>query len=780
MSSDDSRQRLTVVIAGHVDHGKSTVIGRLLVETGSLPEGKLEQIRALCQRTGRPFEYAYLLDALKDERAQGITIDTARVFLNTPTREYLVLDAPGHVEFVRNLVTGASCAEAALLVIDAHEGVRDNSRRHGYLLGLLGVSQLAVVVNKMDLAGHDEQAFRRVAAEYTAFLAGIGLVPASVIPSSARDGDNIAVRSDRMPWYAGPTVLEALEGFRAAEAPSSAPFRMPVQDVYKFTGNGDDRRIVAGTIESGRLAVGDEVVFYPSGKRARVRSLEAFGGKSPREAAAGQAAGFTLDEQIYVTRGELVARAGEPRPEVTSRLRVGLFWLGRRPLVPGREYLLKLGSARVPMQVETIHRSLDAASLEVRSPAEAVERLEVAECTLALGRAIAVDPADRIPATARFVIVDQYDIAGGGLVREALADAQRPLRDRVLLRNYKWETSFIPAERRAARYRQQPTLLLLTGPRDVDRKRLAKALESRLFEEGQIVYFLGMANLLYGVDADLGRAAEDRAEHMRRLAEIANLLLDAGVLLVVTAAELTAADLDLIATGVPPGQILTVWLGDDPGADLPVDLRLSEGEAASSGVERLRGLLAARGAFLDAGGKALERMPPGVVWFTGLSGSGKSTVADWVAEELTRRGLRVERLDGDSVRRSLPGVGFTRKERDEHIRRIGHLASTLESNGIFVIASFVSPYAESRAFARAAARSFIEVYVATPLAVCEIRDTKGLYAKARRGELANFTGINDPYEPPRAPDVTIDTSRETVEEAGRKVLEALERRSAAS
>lgn len=776
MSSDDSRPRLTVVIAGHVDHGKSTVIGRLLADTGSLPEGKLDQVRALCVRTGRPFEYAYLLDALKDERAQGITIDTARVFLNTPAREYLVLDAPGHVEFVRNLVTGAARAEAALLVIDAHEGVQENSRRHGYLLGLLGVAQLTVVVNKMDLAGYDEQTFRRVATEYTAFLAGIGLTPVRVIPASAREGDNLTTRSDRMPWYHGPTVLEALEGFQGARLLWDGPFRMPVQDVYKFTGDGDDRRIVAGTIESGRVSVGDDVVFYPSGKRARIRSLEAFASAPSREAGAGQAIGFTLEQQIYVSRGELAAKAGEPRPEVASRIRVGLFWLGRRPLVPGREYLLKLGTAKVPVTVEAIHRALDASSLAVRASADAVERLEVAECTLVLGRPIAVDPVTRVPGTARFVIVDQYDIAGGGLIREVLTDAQRPLRDRVLLRNYKWETSFIPAERRAARYHQRPTMLLLTGPRDVDRKQLAKALESRLFEEGQIVYFLGMANLLYGVDADLGRDAEDRAEHMRRLAEIANLLLDAGVLLLVTASELTGADLDLIRTGVPPDRILTAWLGDRTADALPVDLHLSEAEAGASGVERLRSLLAERGAFLDSQGNMLEGMPPAVIWFTGLSGSGKSTVADWVAEELRRRGLPVERLDGDTVRRSFPATGFTRQDRDEHIRRVGHLAGTLEANGIFVVASFVSPYADGRASVRAVARSFVEVYVATPLEECEKRDTKGLYARARRGEIAHFTGINDPYEAPVAPEVTIDTSGESVAESGRRVLEALERR----
>jgi bifunctional enzyme CysN/CysC len=601
MSPGQSRARLTVVIAGHVDHGKSTVIGRLLADTGSLPDGKLEQVRAECGRTGRPFEYAYLLDALKDERAQGITIDTARVFFRTPTREYLVLDAPGHVEFVRNLVTGAARAEAALLVIDAHEGVRENSRRHGYLLGLLGVTQLGVVVNKMDLVGFDETVFRRVSAEYTAFLAGIGLTPAHVIPAAARDGMNLVTRSDRMPWYQGATVLDALEGFAAEVLPHEAPFRMPVQDVYKFTGDGDDRRIVAGTIASGRVAVGDELVFYPSGKRARVRSLEAFAAEPGGTAGAGEAAGFTLEEQIYLTRGELAARATEPRPDVTSRLRVALFWLGKSPLEPGREYILKLGTARVPMRVETIHRVLDAATLEVRAPALAVERHEVAECTLILDRAVAVDTAERAVTTARFVIVDADRIAGGGLVREALPDTQMPVRDKVLLRNYKWETSFIPAEARSARYRQRPTLLLLTGPREVDRKHLAKALESRLFDEGQVVYYLGIGNLLYGVDADLGRAAENRAEHMRRLAEIANLLLDAGVLLLVTAAELTREDLDLIRTAASPERMVTVWLGDRRGGDLPVDLHLGEKEAVDFGVERLRALLAERGAFVDEG-----------------------------------------------------------------------------------------------------------------------------------------------------------------------------------
>jgi bifunctional enzyme CysN/CysC len=603
MTPSPPRQRINVVIGGHVDHGKSTLVGRLLADSGALPEGKLEQVRALCERTGRPFEYAFLLDALKDERAQGITIDTARVFFSRGSRDYLLLDAPGHVEFVRNLVTGAAHADAAMLVLDAQEGIRDNSRRHGYLMSLLGIRQLAVVINKLDLVDYSESVFARLSQEYARFLESLGLTPAYLIPVSAREGVNLTGRSPKLPWYGGPTLLDALEAFAPTRAPVDGPFRMPVQDVYKFTGDGDDRRIVAGTIESGTLRPGDEVVFYPSGKRARVRSLEAFARPAPLSAQAGEAAGFTLEEQIYVTRGELATLSSEPRPSVALRLKTGLFWLGKRPLTPGRDYLLKLGTSRVPMRVESIQRSLDAASLEVRAPAEAVRRHEIAECILELGRPLATDTALALPGTSRFVIVDDFEIAGGGRVHEALPDAQMPLREKVRLRNYKWETSFIPVELRAARYAQRPTLLLITGPREADRKQLAKAVEARLFEAGHVVYYIGMANLLYGVDADLAREAANRAEHLRRLAEIANLLLDAGVILVVSAAELDRQDLELIRTAAPPDRVVTVWLGGPrggaPAEQLEVDLTLDAAEPVEQRVERLRELLAERGAFLD-------------------------------------------------------------------------------------------------------------------------------------------------------------------------------------
>ncbi|HEX2251161.1 MAG TPA: GTP-binding protein [Gemmatimonadales bacterium] len=267
---------MNIVIVGHVDHGKSTVIGRLLADTHSLPEGKLEQVRAQCELNSKPFEYAFLLDALKDEQAQGITIDAARVFFKSRRRHYLILDAPGHIEFLKNMITGAARAEAALLVIDAAEGVQENSRRHGYMMSLLGIRQLAVVVNKMDLVGWDRGVYDRIVREYGAFLSQVGIEPACFIPVSARSGDNIAEPSDHLPWHQSPTVLEALDAFRSEPPPIDRPFRMPVQDVYKFTKQGDDRRIVAGTIDTGTVNVGDAIIFYPSGKKSRVKTIEAF------------------------------------------------------------------------------------------------------------------------------------------------------------------------------------------------------------------------------------------------------------------------------------------------------------------------------------------------------------------------------------------------------------------------------------------------------------------------------------------------------------------------
>lgn len=595
MSENVELQKMNIVIAGHVDHGKSTVIGRLLADTGSLPEGKLEQVKENCRRNSKPFEYAFLIDALKDEQSQGITIDTARVFFKTAKRNYIILDAPGHIEFLKNMVTGASRAEAALLVIDAQEGVRENSRRHGYMISMLGIRQIAVLVNKMDLMGYRREVFNGITAEYTAFLQDIRVNPLCFIPVSGMQGDNIAEHSRSMSWYDGPTVLATLDTFEKEPPQIDKPFRMPVQDVYKFTRYGDSRRIVAGTIETGSLRTGSEIIFYPSGKKSRVQTIETFNAPARDEATCGYAAGVTLAEQIYVSRGEIAVRTDQKKPCISSRLKVNLFWLGKDPMVNKKEYIFKLGTCRVPARLEEITRVIDASDLKATSTKNQIERHDVAECVLKLSKAIAFDLAAESAGTSRFVIVDNYEIRGGGIIAEALEDRQSWLRNTVLLRNYKWEKSIIAPEKRAEKYNQKSTLILLTGEKNIDRKAIAKNLEDRLFEDGKVVYFLGIGNVLYGVDADIKGKENHREEHIRRLAEVANILLDAGIILIVTAIELTQDDLEIMKTIIAPDKIETVWAGENVTTDIAYDLRLHQPDNVVESVDLLKSHLQDKG-----------------------------------------------------------------------------------------------------------------------------------------------------------------------------------------
>ena len=507
--------RMGIVIVGHVDHGKSTIIGRLLADTGTLPEGRLEQIKDLCARTAKPFEYAFLLDALKDERSQGITIDAARVFFRTPKRRYLILDAPGHVEFLKNMVTGAARAEAALLVLDAGEGIQENTRRHAYLLSMLGVRQIAVVVNKMDLVGSRQDAFDAFARDLTVFLASIGLEPAAIIPVIGRDGDNLAMRSESMSWYTGPTVLEALDAFRSQGEAVDGPFRMPVQAVFKFTNDGDDRRIVAGTIDSGRLRVGDEVVFHPSGKRTRVKSLEGFNRVAPSVVGAGESAGFTLAQQIYVTRGELATLAHEPQPVTATRIRASIFWLGARPLELGRNYALKLGTARVSVHLEHIERVLDASTLAADTNRTSVVRNEVADCVLKLRHPIAFDRASDLAATSRFVLVDNFSISGGGVVREALRGADA-------------SAAATHAERALT---LKPSVLWLTGEQGAGKTALARWLAASAERAGTTVELLDDETVGPLFPAGGSRAEQDL--RVRRIAWLASRLEAHGAVVIV-------------------------------------------------------------------------------------------------------------------------------------------------------------------------------------------------------------------------------------------------------
>lgn len=586
MIEAQTADKLRIVFVGHVDHGKSTVIGRLLADTGALPVGKLEQIQAYCELNNMPFEYAFLVDALKDERRQNITIDSARVFFRSANRHYIIIDTPGHIDFVKNMVTGAARAEAAVLVIDAQEGIQENSCRHGNLLSMLGIRQMVVLINKMDLVDFGQERFQAIQKEYGEFLTKVGLEPVGFIPVSARGGDNISHRSEKMPWYQGPTVLETLDSLEKEQPPEDRPFRMPVQDVYRFTSFGDDRRIVAGTVLSGRAKVGDEIVFYPSGKRTSIATIETFSGPQRTEFLSGQAVGFTLSQQVYVRRGEIAVRADEIPPRVTRRLRVSLFWLGKDPLVMKKPYVIKLDTARTRFQVERVLRVMDASTLRNESGKHQVGRYEMAECLLTLDHPLACDRAEVLADTGRFVVVDGYGICGGGIVLEDLPDGESGLRESVWERDAHWIPSDVTQEERAGRYSQQPCLVIISGQKGVGRKRLARALESHLFHNGNFVYYLGMGSVVYGVDADIrGRSGSKfRREHIRRMAEIANIFMNAGVILIITAVEITAADLKLFQTILDPTRIVTVWVGTNTSEDLSYEINLVESASTEESV----------------------------------------------------------------------------------------------------------------------------------------------------------------------------------------------------
>jgi len=580
-------EKMALVIVGHVDHGKSTLVGRLLADTGSLPQGKLEMVREDCRRNAKPFEYAFLLDALKDEQAQGITIDTARAFFKSATREYVLIDAPGHIEFLKNMVSGAARAEAALLVIDAQEGIQENSKRHGYLLSMLGIRQVAVCVNKMDLVGYRREAFDAIERDYRAFLRQIELEPAAFIPLAAREGENLIAPSAKMPWYQGPSVLQMLDVFKKAPSIDRKPFRLPVQGVYKFTESEDTRRIVAGRVESGTLAVGDTVVFLPSAKQTRISSIEAFHAPTARSVSAGYSTGVTLAEQLYVNRGDLLCKVGEPLPHVSSLLRVKLFWMGRRPLVPQRPYTLKLGTARTTVRVKAIERVIDATTLEVAAKQE-VGRHDVAQCVLHAASPIAFDAAAELEGTGRFVLVDEYDIAGGGIVLETIdegpAAASAPRR----------AASVVPTAERTGRYGHQAAFVLLTGQVGMDKQAVAAALERELFQRGAKTYLLGLGDPLRGLTADSEQHRLERQDQVRRLGEAAHLFVDAGLIVVATGSQLTDAELAVLREAIPRDRMLVVNLGPSGFAQAVADLQLDAGAAAEASAARILQLLGER------------------------------------------------------------------------------------------------------------------------------------------------------------------------------------------
>ncbi|MDD5318112.1 MAG: GTP-binding protein [Candidatus ainarchaeum sp.] len=408
----NDREFLGFVITGHMDHGKSTLIGRLLFDTGSLPEGKIEEVRKTCELLGRKLEFAYVVDHLREEREGGMTIDTAQTFFRHGGRDYAIIDAPGHKEFMKNMVTGASQADAAVLIIDASEGLKEQTRRHAYVLAMLGLRDAVVVINKMDLVGYSEGAFEKLKGEAVAFLSRLGMAPPHVIPISAMSGENVVKRAESMPWHRGLTLIESLAGMKPRESLKAKALRLPVQDVYGFGG----KRVAVGRVESGTLAPGMEAGVLPWGGKVRVGALEGFGSR-PERAECGMNAGFA--DAAGLKRGDVVF-AGSP-PFSGRTIRGSVFWLGAKPLAKGELVVCRIATQEVVAKVEAIRNRMDSSTLEViEEDAERLEGTEAAEVTLSASAPLAYDLFSGIPTMGRFVLVRDGLVEGGGIIARAV------------------------------------------------------------------------------------------------------------------------------------------------------------------------------------------------------------------------------------------------------------------------------------------------------------------------------------------------------------------------
>lgn len=407
-----NKEVLNIVVVGHVDHGKSTIIGRLLYDTNSLPEGTIEKVKRIAKETGKPFEYAYLLDAFEEEQKQGITIDTTQLQFHTTKREYVIIDAPGHKEFLKNMISGAASAEAALLVVDAKEGVQEQSKRHAYILSLLGIKKVYVIVNKMDLVDYSQEVFEKIQDEIGEFLGNLGVHPLKYIPVSAFYGENIVSVSDKMPWYTDTSIIDGIDLIERDKGIEDKPLRLPIQDVYKF----DDRRIIAGRIESGTLKVGDEVAIYPEGKTTRIKSIAYWVPKDKKEVGrAGESIGIIVEDEFFNKRGEVITHKADA-PLVTNRFKASVFWMGKNPLTVGKQYKIKLATEETIGEVERIVKVIDATSLNSQEENIEVALNGVAEVIIRTKEEVVLDPFSESPVTGRFVIVDGYDVAGGGII----------------------------------------------------------------------------------------------------------------------------------------------------------------------------------------------------------------------------------------------------------------------------------------------------------------------------------------------------------------------------
>ena len=524
-------QPLRLVIVGHVDHGKSTLIGRLLVDTGSIPEGKLKAVKKYCQQKGKSFEYAYLLDALEEEQEQGITIDITQIHFNTQKRSYIIIDAPGHKEFLKNMVSGAASADVAILIIDAKEGVQEQSRRHGYILSLLGIKEVIIAINKMDKVGYSKERFDSIVNEFRVFLMETNLHPRLFIPLSAALGENVSAKSTKMPWYEDSTLLEALDNFEGLTSKEMKPLRIPIQDVYKF----NEKRIIVGRIESGKCKVGDTVTLWPKKAKTVIKSIERWHDtKDTNFARAGESIGITFEDHIFAERGLVIAQEKDA-PYVGAMLAASIFWMGKNPLITGKTYRMKLTTQEVECEVYSIDKVIDASTLTELPSKEQVFTNDVAEITLKTKNPVVFDLARNVPETGRFVLLDKYEVCGGGVITTGEQLAGRFYNKETLKsRNVSVSSSFITQEERESKMKQKGIVIWFTGLPGSGKTTIARALERAIFEQGKIVYLIEGENIRFGLSSDLGFSDKERKEQTRRLAEVANLFSKAGIITIVT------------------------------------------------------------------------------------------------------------------------------------------------------------------------------------------------------------------------------------------------------
>jgi bifunctional enzyme CysN/CysC len=608
LEAHERKSLLRFITCGSVDDGKSTLIGRLLYEAKMIFDDQLTQLAADSKKVGTrggELDFALLVDGLAAEREQGITIDVAYRFFSTERRKYIVADTPGHEQYTRNMVTGASTADLAVILVDARKGVLTQTRRHSYLVQLLGISRVVLAVNKMDLVGYGRETFASIVADYRAFGARIGLTDITAIPLSAVHGDNVLARSTHMPWYQGLALMEHLETVEVDGALAAGPFRLPVQWVNRPNA---DFRGFAGLIASGSVRRGDRIRVLPAGRECRIARIVT-AGADLESAVAGQSVTVTLDSEVDVSRGDVLAAAAAP-PQVASQFEATLVWMHDEPMLQGRAYLMKSGTRTVSATIAPLKYQINVNTLE-HLPAEKLELNDIGVCELELDRAIAFEPYAQNRTLGGFILIDRLtnNTVGAGLINFALRRSQ----------NVHWQAL------------------------DVDKQVRAR-------QKGQ---------------------------------------------------------------------------------------------------------------------KAC------VLWLTGLSGAGKSTIANLVERKLTAGGRHTYLLDGDNVRHGLnKDLGFTAQDRVENIRRVAEVSRLMVDAGLIVLVSFISPFRSERRMARElfSPGEFLEVFVDTPLAEAERRDVKGLYRKARRGELKNFTGIDSPYEVPEAPEIRIDTTAVSAEQAAERII----------